>query len=78
MKGANMEVFIHDKNKKAYYVFPWGKATANAKVEVAREKHINPDRLEAVPGWVKDDELFLEHKKGAEKVLVVMKHTKLG
>lgn len=73
-----MEVFIHDKNKKAYYVFPWGKATANAIVEVAREKHINPDRLEAVPGWVKDDELFLEHKKGSKKVLVVIKHTKLG
>lgn len=73
-----MEVFIHDKTKKAYYVFPWGKATASAIKDVAREKHITPLDLEVVPGWVKDDELFLEHKKGAEKVLVVIKHTKLG
>lgn len=73
-----MEVFIHDKNKKAYYVFPWEYPAVCAMNDVAKKKHINPDRLEAVPGWVKDDELFLEHKKGAEKVLVVIKHTKLG
>lgn len=73
-----MEVFIHDKTKKAYYVFPWEYPYPRAINDVAREKHINPDRLDAVLGWVKDDELFLEHKKGAETVLVVIKHTKLG
>lgn len=73
-----MEVFIHDKTKKAYYVFPWDYPYPSAIKDVAKEKHINPDRLEAALGWVKDDELFLEHKKGAEKVLVVIKHTKLG
>ena len=73
-----MEVFIHDKTKKAYYVFPLGYMPVSAINDVAKEKHINPDRLEADIGWVKDDELFLERKKGAEKVLVVVKHTKLG
>ena len=73
-----MEVFINDKTKKAYYVFPWGYTPVSAINDVAKEKHINPDRLEAVPGWVKDDELFLEHKRGSKKVLVVIKHTKLG
>ena len=73
-----MEVFIHDKNKKAYYVFPWEYPSASAIKDIAREKHINPDRLEAVLGWVKDDELFLEPKSGSKMVLVVIKHTKLG
>lgn len=73
-----MEVFIHDKTKKAYYVFPLEYPSASAIKDVAREKHITPLDLEAVLGWVKDDELFLEHKKGAETVLVVIKHTKLG
>lgn len=78
MKGAKMEVFIHDKTKKAYYVFPWDYPSASAIKDVAREKHITPLDLDAVLGWVKDDELFLERKKGAKTVLVVIKHTKLG
>ena len=73
-----MEVFIHDKTKKAYYVFPWEYPSASAMNDVAKEKHINPDKLEAVLGWVKDDELFLKPAWGAEMVLVVIKHTKLG
>lgn len=72
-----MEIFEHDKNRKAYYVFPWGTRMKDAAEEVATSKHINPNKLVVIPGYVKGDELFLEKKKGAEKVLVLYKRTKI-
>ena len=73
-----MEIYINDKTKKAFYVFPWGTTPISAITDTARDRHINPNKLEAAPGWVKGDELFPKLKKGGKKVLVVYKPSKAG
>lgn len=79
-----MEIFEHDKNRKAYYVFPWGTRMKDAAEEVATTKHINPNKLEFTPGYVIGDELFLGDKRkifqirnNAKRVLVIYKRTKI-
>jgi hypothetical protein len=73
-----MEIFEHDKNRKAYYVFPSDTRIKDAAAEVAKDKHINPEKLAFKVGYVVDDELFWEKKKGGKRVLTVYKVTKIG
>lgn len=67
-----IDIFQDDKTHKKYFVFDRKIKPNVALTSVARYTHYAATKMEVIPVWVLDDDLYLKPTKGALKMSAVI------
>ena len=65
-------IYQDDKTHKNYYVFDRKTKSDAALITIARHTHYPKTRLQIIPVWILEDELYLRSKRGATKMFAII------